>query len=112
MGEVGYYCGVAPLHIAPVLTTVFPDLLVCVALTVVVICNSHIITIVICPHKGAIFVALWVVNIVRIVSNMNVIILKEFVPIRVLMWRQTVVEILNEYNTMLEERVTEVELNL
>ena len=112
MGEVRHNCGVATLHIAPVLAAVFPDLLVWVALAVVFICDGHIVAIVIFPHEGATFVALWVVEVVWIVADMNVIILEILVFICVLMRRPPVEQILDKHYAVLEERVAKVEFYL
>lgn len=108
VAEIGYNCRVLAFEVTPVLTTVLPDLLVRVGRSLMCVTYSHVVTVVIYFHKWAAF-ALFITQIVSFVSDVDLVVLEELIHVCVLVRRQSIVEVLDQHDAVLEPRRLEIE---
>ena len=96
------------MHIAPHFLAVLPPLGVFPIFPIFGIINVIKITKVVCLHEGSVGTQ-WVIVVVWVISNADIIVLKVLVGVLVLLMVQADVRILHDNDTVLKKGIAEVE---
>ena len=110
MSQIGHNCCVLAFQIAPVLTTVLPNLFVSVGFSFVSVTYGDVVTVIVDFHERA-ALTLFILRIVWVIAYVDLVVLEVLFFILVLVWRQTVVQVLNQHDAVLKPRHLEIELN-